>query len=293
MFNFKRIILLAAVLVFTGSFGQALAHFENQNRMLAYGLSQVRDVFYQGAAQDLAKISSQDLEILSEKVSPSVVFIQAYQKSMITEKVRIRLPFGRSHASLTTRPITKVSSGTGFFATNDGYILTSLHVVADSSEIKVVLSDESETAARLVYQDPDHDIAILKIEGQNFPAATLGDSSKLKSGQSVFSMGNALGLFSNLVSSGEIVSTEQNVFAGNLETQEGQTINNAFRFSAQLYPGQSGGPTFNLNGEVVGINAATAINRENISFAVPINPAKQALQQALTRENNQYFTTSD
>ncbi|MFH1867054.1 MAG: trypsin-like peptidase domain-containing protein [Patescibacteria group bacterium] len=196
-----------------------------------------------------------------EETLPSVVSI------VITEKIY--------HEDGT---ISKRDSGggTGFFVSSNGYILTNKHVITDTkASFTAVTSSGKEYAASVLALDPFFDIGIVKVEGSGLKAATLGDSDKIRIGQTVLAIGNVLTELQNSVTRG-IVSG-----IGRIITASGggitETIEGAIQIDASVNPGNSGGPLVNLKGEVIGIT--TAINRagESLGFAIPINKAKQAL----------------
>jgi S1-C subfamily serine protease len=167
--------------------------------------------------------------------------------------------------------------GTGFFVSTDGYIITNKHVVAnDNVDYTVMTSDGKEYTASVLARDPLFDVAIVKVEGSGFKPAKLGDSDKIRIGQTALAIGNVLAEFRNTLTRGIISGIGRTITAsggGITETLEG-----TIQTDASINPGNSGGPLINLRGEVVGIN--TAINRsgEALGFAIPINRAKQALQ---------------
>jgi S1-C subfamily serine protease len=172
-------------------------------------------------------------------------------------------------------PARKISAGTGFFISSDGYILTNKHVVTDDqAEYTVVLKDGKEKKGSVAYRDPENDIAVVKIEGENYPALSLGDSSKLKVGQPVISVGNSYNSLQSKVSVGEVSALKRSALASSEE--DTQILKNLIQSSVWLYPGDSGGPLLNMDGEVIGINTATVINKNNISFSIPINDGKKA-----------------
>lgn len=173
-----------------------------------------------------------------------------------------------------------IGSGSGFFATSDGMIVTNKHVVADeSAEYFIYRSgDETEYKAEVVARDPVNDIAFLKIEGKNFPALTLGDSDTLQVGETAIAIGNSLGEFANSVSRGIISGKQRSLTAGN-QYGETETLSGIIQTDAAINPGNSGGPLFNLRGEVIGVNVAVAQGAENIGFALPINQVKIRLAQ--------------
>lgn len=164
-----------------------------------------------------------------------------------------------------------MSLGTGFIIDESGYIVTNNHVVKDADEIKVTLNDESEYEAELVGVDEKTDLALIKVKngkGKSFPKVIFGDSDKTKVGEWVVTIGNPFGL-GNSVSKGIISARGRDISAGNYD--------DFIQTDASINKGNSGGPMFNLSGEVIGIN--TAIVSPNggsvgIGFAIPSNMAQ-------------------
>jgi serine protease Do len=176
--------------------------------------------------------------------------------------------FGGSSAQ---RKVHQESLGSGFIIEKNGYIATNNHVVENATDIKVSLSDLEEFDAEVVGSDPQTEVALIKIEAQReLPVAPLGDSDKLRVGEWVGAIGNPFGL-------------GQTVTAG-IASAKGRTIGTGayddfIQTDASINPGNSGGPLFNLHGEVVGINTAIVATGQGISFAIPINLAKEVLTQ--------------
>lgn len=199
---------------------------------------------------------------VAESVSPSVVSITASGTGVDF--------FGRTFQSK--------SGGTGFIITSDGLVISNKHVVSDeSASYKVVTSDGQSYDAKVLAKDPLNDLAVLKIEASGLRVVELGNSDDLKIGQFVVAIGNALGEFSNSVTTGVISAKERQIQAaaggGVVENLSG-----LLQTDAAINPGNSGGPLVNLAGQVVGINTAIAGNAENIGFAIPINVVKKAIQ---------------
>lgn len=173
-----------------------------------------------------------------------------------------------------------VSSGSGFFVSKDGLIVTNKHVVEDiEAEYTIIMNDGRKLNVTVLARDPFQDIAILKAEGEKFNFISLGDSDTLRIGQSVIAIGNALGEFQNTVSTGIISGLHRNVTAsGGLSgTEELQEL---IQTDAAINKGNSGGPLLNLSGNVIGINTAMAQGAENVGFALPINIAKRDIEDA-------------
>ncbi|MDG1950180.1 MAG: trypsin-like peptidase domain-containing protein, partial [bacterium] len=176
--------------------------------------------------------------------------------------------------------LVEVSSGTGFFVTEDGYMLTNKHVVDEEGvQFFVVTNDGEELPAELVDVDPYEDIAIMKVEGRGFQVATLGDSENIKIGQTVIAIGNTLSEFRNTVTKGVVSGIDREITAGGV--YDAEVIEEAIQTDAAINPGNSGGPLINLLGEVIGINTAVSFEGESVAFAIPINEAKQAVEDVL------------
>lgn len=173
-------------------------------------------------------------------------------------------------------------SGTGFFISDQGYILTNNHVVEGTKEVNIVLSDGSQQKATIVGTDQYSDIAVLKTDGKVPAVVSLGNSDKMDPGESVIAIGSPLGDFKNTVTVGVVSATGRSIDAGN-----GYTIENLVQTDAAINHGNSGGPLVNLAGEVIGINTLVVRNTqsgdvaEGLGFAIPINTAQAIAQQII------------
>ncbi|WP_282563034.1 Do family serine endopeptidase [Tahibacter amnicola] len=169
----------------------------------------------------------------------------------------------------------RVSFGSGFLISNDGYILTNNHVVDGADSVTVRLSDRRELDATIVGSDAQYDIALLKVTAADLPAVTIGDSKKLKPGQWVVAIGSPFG-FDHSVTAG-IVSAVSRSFGG-----RDQQYVPFIQTDVAINRGNSGGPLFNLDGQVVGINSQIFSNTGGfmgVSFAIPIDTAMSAVKQ--------------
>ena len=172
-----------------------------------------------------------------------------------------------------------IGGGSGFFITSDGYILTNRHVVDDSqAEYTVVTNDGKEYEAKVLARDPVRDVAVIKVDGSDFPIATLGNSDNLKIGQTVVAIGNSLGEFSNSVSRGIVSGLRRNLNAGS-GYGETERLTDIIQTDAAINPGNSGGPLLDVNGNVIGVNVAVAQGAQNVGFALPINQTKRIIDQ--------------
>ena len=163
--------------------------------------------------------------------------------------------------------------GSGFIVTTDGYILTNAHVVRGASEVVVKLTDRREYPAKVVGQDARTDVAVLKIDGKNLPTVKLGDPAKLKPGQWVVAIGSPFG-FENSVTAGIISATAR--------TLPDDRYVPFIQTDVPVNPGNSGGPLFNMDGEVVGINSqiySQTGGYMGLSFAIPIDVANNVREQ--------------
>jgi len=168
--------------------------------------------------------------------------------------------------------------GSGFIVSADGYILTNAHVVADADEVTVRMTDRREYPAKVIGVDQRSDVAVIKIEGKNLPVARIGDPSKLRPGEWVLAIGSPF-TFENSVTAG-IVSAIGRSMPG-----ENNNIVPFIQTDVAVNPGNSGGPLFNLNGEVVGINSqiySRSGGYMGISFAIPIDVATNVQAQLVS-----------
>ncbi len=172
----------------------------------------------------------------------------------------------------------KIGGGSGFFISEDGFILTNKHVVVDpKADYTVVGSEGKKYHAKVVARDPINDIAILKIEGNNLPYIELGDSTNLELGQTAIAIGNALGQFQNTISSGIISGLSRHITAQAGVDGQQQELRGVIQTDAAINPGNSGGPLVDIDGKAIGINSAVVFGAQNIGFAIPVNAAKKAL----------------
>ena len=179
--------------------------------------------------------------------------------------------------------VEKASSGSGFIITADGYIATNYHVVEGASSISVTMYNGDTYQAALVGGDADYDLAVLKIEGKDLPAVTLGDSTKINVGDTVLAIGNPLGELTFSQSRGSVSSANRAI---NVDG----TPFNMIQVDASINPGNSGGPLMNLYGEVIGIVSAKYSSYadtvvEGVGFAIPISDVQAIITDIM--ENGQ------
>ena len=216
------------------------------------------------AAAELEPLVSPDGEVLDaysravvgavDRVGPAVVHL---------EVAGVSVPSGRRGV-----PGEANGTGSGFFFTPDGFLLTNSHVVHGAREVRATFVDGTTRAAYPVGDDPSTDLAVVKVDHAAPAFAALGDSSRIRQGQLVVAIGNPLG-FQATVTAG-IVSA----LGRTMRSQSGRLIDGVIQTDAALNPGNSGGPLVNARAEVVGVNTAIIAGAQGICFAVPANTAQ-------------------
>jgi S1-C subfamily serine protease len=184
-----------------------------------------------------------------------------------------------------------VGSGSGYIIDADGHVVTNNHVVERAASLQAVFMDGTTVDATLVGTDPYQDVAVLKLElaaGQALPGTvSFADSSTVRTGDTVIAIGSPYGEYANTVTAGIINATDRS-----LDTGEGYLMPNLFQHDAEIYPGNSGGPLLNTDGEVIGMNVAKALDPTvgynstgsdtNIGFAIESNAIKSIVDEIIS-----------
>ena len=275
--NLKRVfyILFVGVIAFVSGAAGVFAGYQ-----LLSSTSAVNNIVLPAETTETVNLSYGSTEIDTaitqavEKVGPAVVTVVGTIPGQMTF-------FGRSSDSQ--------SSGSGVIISESGYIITNNHVVKDTSDLVVVLSDGQQLPAEVISTDVFADLAVLKADGKMPAVATLGNSDTLKPGETVIAIGSPLGQFRNTVTTGVISATGRSLDTGN-----GYYMEDLLQTDAAINQGNSGGPLVNLNGEIVGINTiivrggygSTAV-AEGLGFSIPSNTARKISEQII---KNGYFS---
>lgn len=228
------------------------------------GTSDEETVIFQSVNNSASNVSTDGTSL-----SDVIAAVQDSVVQITTESVQTNGFFGNYVTS---------GAGSGVIITSNGYIATNYHVIEDATKITVTLTDESSYEAEVVGKDADNDLAVLKIDATGLQPAVLGDSDSLSVGQTVIVIGNPLGTLGGSVTSGIISALSRDV------TVEGNEMT-LLQIDAAVNPGNSGGGLFDTSGNLIGIVNAkyedTSV--EGIGFAIPINTAKNILEQLISQ----------
>lgn len=218
------------------------------------------------------------------KVCPAVITV-AVRKDLPKIEASYNFPFGDKGLSIpkvesSKKEEVKIGGGSGFIVSKDGMVITSSHIISDNeASYSIILEPTIKYPAKILSRDPINDIAILKIEGDNFPFLNLGDSSKVELGEKVIAVGNPLGEFYDTVSAGIISGLSRLITAHSNFSEKSTRLKGLIQTDAAINPGNSGGPLIDMEGKVIGINTAMVMGGQNLGFAIPINYAKRDLKE--------------
>lgn len=241
----------------------------NNNISIEANISDVKPLSNTTGKQEL------DVTQIAEKVGPSVVGI--INKTKVQPQTFYNPFTGRTYYTQdpNSNELVQQGSGSGIIISSDGYIVTNEHVIEGAQEITVILNTGEECTATLTGKDTKTDLAVLKIDKTNLPAATLGDSTTVKAGELAVAIGNPLGQeLAGTVTAGVISAVNRTM------TVDNKTYN-LIQTDAAINPGNSGGALVNKYGEVIGINTIKLSNTEveGIGFAIAISEAKPIISQ--------------
>ncbi|CFW96455.1 Peptidase S1C [Syntrophomonas zehnderi OL-4] len=267
---FKGAIVLAILLLLVGE----LIIFHN-NKQVAETNPKTH-----GSSTALASTTVGPMNIadMVERVSPAVVNIETSVVVNNNRDLYLNDPFFRQFfGDNQPRPNIEQGIGSGFIISKDGYILTNQHVIKGANSIKVNIGDSKKYPARVIGQDQELDLAVLKIDPpKDLAVLSLGDSSKIRPGEWVVAIGNPYGL-DHTVTAGVISALGRPVQI------ENRAYKNLIQTDAAINPGNSGGPLLNTNGQVIGINTAVNASAQGIGFAISVNTAKEVIDDLINK----------
>jgi serine protease Do len=268
------LLLVAAVAGFSGLSGAALGG------VVVYRTMQNRSAPAQPGLPAASTSQSQSLTLNMTEVETTITqAVKAVGPAVVTVVGTVpgqQTFFGRTSEGEV--------SGSGFFVSDQGYVITNNHVVEGTSAVRLILSDGSEQPATVVGADKYSDIAVLKSDGLVPAVAALGDSDVLQPGETVIAIGSPLGDFKNSVTVGVVSATGRSI-----DTGQGYQVEGLVQTDAAINQGNSGGPLVNLAGQVIGVNTLIVRGNgnggfaEGLGFAIPIDTAQAVASQIIAQ----------
>lgn len=272
----KKLFLLLAILILIVAVGQSY------NLLPKFNSKQKESAFEK---KNVVSEESVVTKVVEDSL-PSVVTVGIIKTTTVGGGIQID-PFdfvNPFHQVPGTQKKIDQNIGSGFIVSSDGLIITNKHVVADTEATYKILTDKKEKFdVQKIYRDPLNDLAILKINTSGLKPLPLGDSSKLKLGQTAIAIGTPLGEFTNTVTVGIVSGLGRGITAGSPFEGFVEKLDNVIQTDAAISPGNSGGPLLNSSGQVIGINTAIAQGGQNIGFAIPVNVVKSLIDNFQAR----------
>jgi S1-C subfamily serine protease len=252
----KSLIVVVLVLVLTAAGALACtADVDNHTASPTYTLNPVPTTYY----------SLPSITEVVEAVKPAVVSVVV----------------GTISYNIFLQPVPTEQVGSGVIIDQSGYVVTNNHVIEGAGSMAVTLPDGRSFEAEMIGTDPLSDLAVIKIDGDNLPAAAFGDSGRLSIGEWVVAIGNALDLEGGPTVTVGVISA----MGRTIEAESGWSLYDMIQTDAAINPGNSGGPLINLQGEVIGINTAkvSAVEVSGVGFAVSSNTAKPVVEELIDK----------
>jgi serine protease Do len=277
----KRTILGAALLVAVGIVFGAMLTMSFNEVGRSFGFQFKGEKVKLGGPTPITKVDLNLLATQNAFVAVSKAVIPTVVSVTVTTMPKRSFQFFHNFQFNFPEPQPEKGMGSGVIVTSDGYIITNNHVVEDAEKngIKVRLYDNREFVGKVVGTDPTTDVAVIKIDARDLPAAALGNSDSVEVGQWVLAIGNPLRLTST-VTAGIVSAIGRNIDV----SASNYGISNFIQTDAAINPGNSGGALVNIRGEVIGINTAIATStgfNQGYGFAIPINLAKKMAEDII------------